>query len=84
MQKIQGSQFQQMCADIASSLNINTASFAVVTEFLQSAGQGSVITQVIEGKCSDGYSDCLKSEKTKYTKKHCSFRNKGVCSHTMK
>ena len=48
MQRIQGSQFQQMCADIASSLNINTASFAVVTEFLQSAGQGSVITQVLE------------------------------------
>ena len=46
MQRIQGSQFQQMCADIAASLNINTASFATVTEFLQTAGQGSVVSQV--------------------------------------
>ena len=31
---------------IASSLNINTASFATVTEFLQTAGQGAVVSQV--------------------------------------
>ena len=35
-----------MCADIAASLNINTASFGTVTEFLQSAGQGSIVSQV--------------------------------------
>ncbi|KAL4241086.1 Serine/threonine-protein kinase smg1 [Mactra antiquata] len=45
MIKIQGSAFQKMCADIASSLNLGTPSFAAAKEFLQGAGQGSIIQQ---------------------------------------
>lgn len=47
MMKIQGAAFQKMCADIASSLKLGTPSFATAKEFLQGAGQGSIIQQVI-------------------------------------
>ena len=46
MQKIQGTAFQKMCADIASSLNLGTPSFAAAKDFLQGAGQGTIIQQV--------------------------------------
>jgi len=49
MVRIQGSTFQKMVADIASSLNQGTPSFAAVKEFLQGAGQGSIVQQVSHG-----------------------------------
>lgn len=48
-QKIQGAAFQKMCSDIASSLNLGTPSFAAAKDFLQGAGQGSIIQQVTRG-----------------------------------
>ncbi|WAQ96320.1 SMG1-like protein [Mya arenaria] len=45
MNQVQGSAFQKMCNDIASSLSLGTPSFAAAKEFLQGAGQGSVVQQ---------------------------------------
>ncbi|KAH3864467.1 hypothetical protein DPMN_027485, partial [Dreissena polymorpha] len=45
MTKVVGAAFQQMCVDIAASLNLGTPSFNTAKDFLQSAGQGSVIQQ---------------------------------------
>ncbi|KAJ8319497.1 hypothetical protein KUTeg_004588 [Tegillarca granosa] len=45
IQSIQGQSFQKMCSEVANPLNLGHPSFASASDFLQSAGQSTIVAQ---------------------------------------